>query len=46
MTRSFVLDFGRYGKIYSHKGVKLESREQAQAKAVKNEEPKTLPIPH
>jgi hypothetical protein len=29
--RRFVLDFGRYGKIYSHKGVKLESREQAQA---------------
>jgi integrase len=29
--RRFVLDFGRYGKIYSHKGVRLESREQAQA---------------
>lgn len=29
--RRFVLDFGRYGKIYSHKGMKLESHEQAQA---------------
>jgi hypothetical protein len=29
--RRFVLDFDRYGKIYSHKGVRLESREQAQA---------------
>src|SRR2546428_13605143 len=29
--RRFVLDFGRCGKIYSHKGVRLASREQSQA---------------
>ncbi|TMA35978.1 MAG: hypothetical protein E6J87_02170 [Deltaproteobacteria bacterium] len=30
-AKRFVLDFGRCGKIYSHKGVRLASREQSQA---------------